>query len=402
MSQLPVARVGVLLLAGGAGWEPDAIRGLGEAGHTVVKRCVDVADLMGSATAGQAAVAVVAGEAAGLDADAVTHLLRYDVRTVAVTAYPAEADRLGRLGVVGTATPDVPAIVGAVGAALAEELVADPVPDVADLALPEPAGSGSVVTVWGPGGAPGRTTVALGLAAVSAHAGRPTMLLDADPYGGAVAQQLGVLDEVSGLLAAARLANTGRLDPETLARCARGIADGLTVLTGLPRGERRVEVRAGVLHRLVEVAAGFGDVVLDTGFGVEDDERGGTARDQLTLDALACADEVVVVGSAEPVGLARLARALVDLADVAPGVLPHVVVNRFRPSLGWSEREVAGMVEGYLRPASLTFLPFEQATLDKAAVHGRTLVEVGDSPLRQRLSELAGQLEKSSHRPPVV
>lgn len=402
MSSLPVARAGVLLLAGGASWEAEAIHGLTAAGHSVVKRCVDVADLMGSAAAGHAVLALVDGEVPGLDADAVTHLLRHDVRTVAVSALPGEPERLGRLGVVTTASPVVPEIVAAVGEALVEELVVDPDPSGPAVPLPSPGVIGRVVAVWGPAGAPGRTTVALGLAAVHAHAAAATLLLDADPYGGAVAQQLGVLDEVSGLLAAARLANTGRLDQVSFATCARAIGDDLSVLTGLPRGERRVEVRRGVLPRLVEVAAGFGDVVVDTGFCIEDDERG---RDQLTLDALACADEVVVVGSAEPVGLARLARALVDLAEVAPGVLPHVVVNRFRPSLGWRERDVAGMVEGYLRPASLCFLPFDQATLDKASVAGRSLVEAGDSPLRQRLAELAAavfQVEKSSHRPPEV
>lgn len=384
MTGLPVTRAGVLLLAGGAPWEADTIRGLTAAGHAVVKRCVDVPDLMGSAVAGHASVALVAAEVPGLDADAVTHLLRHDVRTVAVTDLPGEAERLGRLGVLLTAAPDVHRIVAAVGDALTEELVADPDP-VTATDVPEPGAAGRVVAVWGPAGAPGRTTVALGLAAVRAAAGGPVTLLDADPYGGAVAQQLGVLDEVSGLLAAARLANTGRLDRASFAASARVVTPGLHVLTGLPRAERRVEVRRGVLPRLVEEAAGLGDVVLDTGFCLEDDDRG---RDMLTLDALACADEVVVVGSAEPVGLARLARALVDLAEVVPGVLPHVVVNRFRPTLGWRERDVAGMVEGYLAPASLTYLPFDQVTLDKAAVAGQTLVEQGDSALRARLAGL--------------
>ena len=58
------------------------------------------------------------------------------------------------------------------------------------------------MAVWGPAGAPGRTTVAVGLAAEIGRRHR-TLLVDADPYGGAVAQQLGVVDEVSGVLAGA-------------------------------------------------------------------------------------------------------------------------------------------------------------------------------------------------------
>ena len=51
----------------------------------------------------------------------------------------------------------------------------------------------------------------------------------------------------------------------------------------------------------------------------------------------------VVVGSADPVGLSRLARGLVDLREVVGPAPVHVVVNRMRASLGWSEKEVAGM-----------------------------------------------------------
>ena len=57
--------------------------------------------------------------------------------------------------------------------------------------------------VWGPTGAPGRTTLAIGLAAELAGSGLPTVLVDADTYGASVAQCLGLLDESSGLATAA-------------------------------------------------------------------------------------------------------------------------------------------------------------------------------------------------------
>ena len=75
-------------------------------------------------------------------------------------------------------------------------------------------------------------------------------------------------------------------------------------------------MRAGVVEHLLEVARTHGHVVVDTGFSLEDDPAGdlaaSPARNQLTLGALATADEIVVVGSADPVGLTRLARGLVD------------------------------------------------------------------------------------------
>ena len=86
-----------------------------------------------------------------------------------------------------------------------------------------------------------------------------------------MAQHLGVLDEVSGLLAAARLVNAGSLDAESFARCRRVVADRFEVLTGLPRPDRWVEARPGVLDAVLERAAEVGDVVVDTGFSLEDD-----------------------------------------------------------------------------------------------------------------------------------
>ena len=67
----------------------------------------------------------------------------------------------------------------------------------------------------------------------------------------------------------------------------------------------------------------------------------------------------------------------------------RVVVNRMRPSLGWSERDIVGMVEGYVRPLAVHFLPEDRATVDRALVAGRSLTEVGDSRLRTALAEVA-------------
>ena len=73
------------MVAVGAAWESRALATLAEEPDVVVlRRCVDVDDLLASATAGQADVAVVGLEAPGLDPAAVQHLGRYGVRTIAV------------------------------------------------------------------------------------------------------------------------------------------------------------------------------------------------------------------------------------------------------------------------------------------------------------------------------
>ena len=325
----------VLLLAAGADWETRALGLLnGRRDLVVLKRCVDVDDLLATASSGQADIAVVALDAPGFDLAAVDRLRSSGVRAVAVAPGELEqarvrATRIGVRAVLGH--DDLAALPEAITATEPEP---EPAPEPP---LEHPRGApGLVLAVWGPPGAPGRTTVATALAACLART-RRTTLVDVDPYGGSVAQVLGILDEVSGLLAAARLAGAGVLE-ERFSSVQRGLDLRLTVVTGLPRPDRWTEVRAGTVELLVETAAREGHVVLDTGFSLEQDaDTGGRpGRHQMTVAALDVADEVLVVGNADPVGLSRLARALVDLRETHPRTPTRVVVNRMRPTLGWS------------------------------------------------------------------
>ncbi len=402
----------VLVVAAGAAWESTALRELGgDPGIVVLKRCVDVDDLLATAAAGQADVAVVALDAPGLDGPAVDHLLRHDVRPVAVVPPgPEEAARMraGRLGIrVLLDERDVADLPEAVlraahdagqgppsGAAPARPAGAA----AADVPL-APGRPGRVLAVWGPPGAPGRSTVAAGVAAELARRGRRVLLVDADTHAASQAQQLGVLDEVSGLLSAARLAGTGHLEDEVTA-VQRALDPRLAVVTGLPRPDRWREVRAGVVETLLRAARRHGDVVVDTAAPLEGDPgpdlagRGG--RNQATVEALGSADEVLVVGAADPVGLARLARALVELRETVGPVDVRVLVNRMRPGLGWSESEVAAMVSGFGRSTSLHFLPHDLAAVDRSLVTGRTLVEGGDSALLRAVAAVVDVVEPGS------
>ncbi len=385
----------VLVLAAGAPWESRALTRLSERDDVVVlKRSVDVGDLLATAAAGQADVALVSLDAPGLDRDAVDHLRRHGVRPVAVLPVGPDRDpaslRAHRIGVRAVVAADELD-------ALADVVAAGEEPDPTVTREPEEtAGSGQpgrVVAVWGPAGAPGRTTVAIGLAAELGRTQR-TILVDADPYGGAVAQQLGIVDEISGMLAATRVAATGQL-PERFGSVQRSLDHRLSIVTGLPRADRWVEVRAGVVQHLLEVAAGHGHVVVDTGFCLESDpatDAGRAGRNTMTLAALEVADDVVVVGSADPVGLSRLARSLVELAEVTGRTDPHVVVNRMRPTLGWAEADITAMLRGAAPVESISFLPDDRAAVDRALVAGRSLVEIGDSSVGRAVSGVVGSL----------
>jgi MinD-like ATPase involved in chromosome partitioning or flagellar assembly len=388
-----MTRLPVLVAAAGACWEPAAVEAISrDAALVLHKRCVDVQDLLASAGTGLAAVALVSAELAGLDADSVAGLHGSGVSVVAVVERDSvqEEERIRRLGADRAVGGTLDGLTVALLTSAEQRRPADPEPPVGD---PEAARS-RFLAVWGPLGAPGRTTVAVGLAAELAARGHRTVLVDADPYGGSVAQHLGVLDEVSGLLVAARAANAGTLGPDRFAAACRQVDERLRVLTGLPRPDRWVEVRGPAFSRLLSEAGSFGRyVVMDAGFAVEDDHADGLGtgggRNLMTLTALRRADEVLVVGSPDPVGLSRLARALVGLRELAPGTPARVVVNRMRPSLGWSERDITGMVEGFLTPAGVHFLPDDRAAADRALMTGRSLRETGDSALTRALGQLA-------------
>ena len=394
-----VRRTPVLVAASGAAWEAAAVRRLEQAPDLVLhRRSVDLADLLASAGTGLARCAVVADTLSGLNADAVAHLGRAGVRVVAVlsTGDSEARSRLVRIGVARLLdATDLDEICAAVREVAVDQ--EDPAPgsvdgDPNDLAATT--GRGRLTVVWGPTGAPGRTTVATALAAEAAARGRATLLIDADPYGGAVAQHLGILDEVSGLLAAVRRANSGQLDVAALNDAARALPGGLRVLTGLPRADRWAEVRPAAFAEILDRAQQLVEhVVLDVGFSLEDSSPDPFAaaprRNETTLAALDRAHDVVVVGSADPVGLSRLARGLVDLRELLPLAGLHVVVNRTRATLGWSQSEVGAMIESFVRPVRIHYLPEDRASVDRALSSGRSLVELGDSPLRRGIGAIA-------------
>jgi MinD-like ATPase involved in chromosome partitioning or flagellar assembly len=261
-----------------------------------------------------------------------------------------------------------------------------------------PAGLGRVVGVWGPTGAPGRTTVAVGVADESARLGVSTLLVDADVYGGVVAQVLGLLDESPGLAGAARLAGSGSLDGAALVRLGWAVRPHLRVLTGLARADRWPELRPRAVETVLDEARRLAALtVVDCSFSLEDDEElsfdtAAPRRNGATLAVLEAADTVLCVSGADPVALQRSIRALDELREVLPGVEPVLVVNQVRrgPVPGDPRREIAAALERFAGREVRFFLPADRRATDAALASGRTLAEVaGGSPLRVALRSLA-------------
>lgn len=342
-----------MIAAGDAPWEAAAIGEI-DASSTLrlVRRCVDVADLLAVARSERAAAAIVSANLAGLDVDSVHQLERAGVRVAAVDDDVARCAALGivrllRLGALDEVERDGQGPVAGAHAALAP-----------------------LVAVWGPTGAPGRSTVSLELAASTASRTIETVLIDADTCGGALGQMLGMLDDVSGLVAACRSANQGR--PHEVLEQLLDVDPGLRLLTGVPRGDMWAQVRSGALEIVLSQARTDAElVVVDCGFAL-DNGSGQASRNHATLHILEQAAAVVVVGRPEPVGLARLIRGLHDVSDAVASE-PVIVVNQMRSSLGWSQREVYATLSRLTGREPAASLPFEQVSLDRAAMMGTSV-----------------------------
>ena len=376
------------------------------AGYAVARRCADLAELVAAAAAGLGEVALVSADLRGLDRTALGELAAHGVQVAGVIAPGDEAGerRLRQLGLVAVLSSDVdaPGLEDAL-----DPLTASPATDDQRVGLPSaPAGlvaaeggpgrRGRVIAVWGPTGAPGRSMLALNLAAELALT-TPTLLVDCDTHGSSLSQALGLLDEAPGMAAAARAADQGTLDLLALARLAPEVTPGLRVLTGIPRAERWTELRAAAVGHVLDLGRDLAScVVVDCGFSIEDDEELSydtlaPRRNAATLSALESADDLLVVGSADPVGLQRLVRAVQDLRAV-PAPAPRVVVNRVRASSVGShpERRIGEALERFAGMDDLTYLPWDQAALDGAMLAGRSLVEFApQSALRRAIADLA-------------
>ncbi|PWW22969.1 Flp pilus assembly CpaE family ATPase [Geodermatophilus normandii] len=405
----------------GAAWEAALVGALDRADHgvTVVRRCVDASDLLATAATGTAQAALLSADLHRLDGDAVARLTAAGVAVVGL-ADPADARAGDRLRALGVPTV-LPADASPEDVVRALRDAVDGVPggghDVADprAALPSPSAPsapppgehrpprGRVVAVWGPTGAPGRTTVAVGLADEAARLGVPTLLVDADVYGGVVAQVLGLLDESPGLAGAARQATAGTLDEAALTRLAWSVRPHLAVLTGLSRADRWPELRPSAVATVLTEARRSADlVVVDCAFNLEEDEElsfdtAAPRRNGATVTVLEQADDVLCVSGADPVALQRTIRALGSLRDLLPEVEPAVVVNQVRrgPVPGDPREEIAGALERFTGRRVRSFLPAERRATDAALASGRTLAEVAPgSPLRTALRSLAAELAR--------
>jgi MinD-like ATPase involved in chromosome partitioning or flagellar assembly len=264
-------------------------------------------------------------------------------------------------------------------AAIEPEGNAGALPDVAE-------GGNALVVVWGPKGAPGRTTIAVNLAFEALPIAGETLLVDADTYGGSISQTLGFLEEHPGLAWAARLSSRGELDgPKLWQAIRRAGPGGPRVLCGLPRADLWTEIRPATWESLLELfRLSFHLTVVDLGFCLEEEEEllydhVRFRRNAVTRLALQQADLVIAVARADPVGLHDFVRGYQQLRET--GIDPRcvrVVVNQVRGGLfgGDAIPQIRAALNRYLGLEPSVFVPYDRAAMDNALMVGKALREV--------------------------
>ena len=249
-----------------------------------------------------------------------------------------------------------------------------------------PAARATVIGVWGPAGSPGRTSLAIAIAAELAAAGHRVALADVDTHSAAVAPAIGLLDEAPGFAAACRLAGVDGLTREELERVAERYTSPLGsfwVLTGIGRPNRWPELSAERVSAVIDACRDWVDyVVLDTSASIETDEEISTdlfspRRNAATTMALQRADTVVAVGSADPVGLSRFLRAYAELVELRESDRAIVVMNRVRgTAIGLDAgAQVRQTLERFGGIGDAVLVPQDVAAFDGAVLSGRSLAD---------------------------
>jgi Mrp family chromosome partitioning ATPase len=176
--------VATLVLALDRQTEDRLLADIVEQGHSIMARLSTARDLVAAIHQRPPEAVIVGADGATLTAEVIAACDARGVRVIALAGSGHErrhAVSLGLHEVVDAASEwaEIEALLGA--GILVPLRVGDRTGGAGALA------AGSVIAVWGPAGAPGRTTLAINIAAEIAAAGHTVALADVDTYSGSVA-----------------------------------------------------------------------------------------------------------------------------------------------------------------------------------------------------------------------
>ncbi|WP_022868126.1 AAA family ATPase [Schaalia vaccimaxillae] len=321
-------------------------------GLSVVRRCADLAEVRAAARSHVADLAVLDATDPDLDARVIEDLHRARMHVVLVAPLNQlpllqhlEADGYAAVGAADQVVESLLAIIrsqpslpqegpDAFGAEISYPAAADFLP----AAAATPAGpppmphAGTIIAVWGTSGAPGRSSLAIGLAHALSRYGK-SILVDADTANPSIAHMLGLPVDGSSLSALVRQASRANIVPADIDAAAANLSPELSIITGLVTAHRWREVGPHSLVDILRASAQMADwVVVDlasvTLDAVPDDIRHQGSRDDMTAAVLKTADRVLCVVRGDVVGINRLSHVQAWWDELGTGKELQIIVNR--------------------------------------------------------------------------
>lgn len=381
--------------------ESELIAEVTKRGFTIVRRCVEAVDVLAAASVEPHAAVVLGVDTPRVSADTIAAIPGRPHRTIIALATDHDAASHARSwGIQSIVMLSDGDAMDTIVAELSEER-AD-LPDDVHITKPRASAAGrapGVTVVYGPAGAPGRSTMALGLAEVWSRSGDRVCLIDADTLGPALALLVGMTEDVSGVLVASRYADQGALDVRSLGSACRCLENRLWLMTGIGSVDRWHQLRPASFERVIRMCAeNFDRVVIDTNplLNVEGFDDALTAgmppRDGVTRAALRISDSVVVVTQPDAVNVVRLSVDLPMVMKLVSHSRVSVVVNRSSRRDGHAAGDVGHVLTESGINVPIHTVP-EDGAVSTCRRNGSLLWEVASTKkLRRSLSKLGNSL----------
>lgn len=258
----------------------------------------------------------------------------------------------------------------------------------------------TTVAIWGPAGAPGKSTVALNLADSLAVSGKRVLLVDADLVAPSLGLLVGAADQSVGISAACKLAREARLDSGELLRVSLKIdaaGSAFWLLPGISGASRWPEVTPSAIEAILRVASQSFDVaIIDLASSLEpalNTQAAAISRNELTRYVVSNADKLVALSLADAIGVHRALRQILDVQKLRSDGAVNLVINRFRESTGNSEKQLVETFQALAKISPAAFLPNDSAVVDSAVRAGVPVRLIKRrSQLAKAVSALGSQL----------
>lgn len=223
-----------------------------------------------------------------------------------------------------------------------------------------------LVTVWGPLGSTGKSTLAFNLAYELSLLGQRVILLDLDTHAPSLNQLLPINQSSAGLAGAARLIRQGRFSPEELERLSINIKHGrfqFRFLPGLSSSSRWGEVTPETIQKLILIANQDFDVIIaDVASAIEDSlssPESSTNRNCATRTAIGLSTRTITVLAPTQLSVSRYLNDFSVLDELQK--TRSLILNR-----GESNLQLTGAIKALTKERIETSIPADEPAVQLA------------------------------------